>query len=285
MSIKLMTRVWEHPALQDITTAMVALALADWANDQGICWPSHQTIARRARISDRQVRRVLEEMENTILEGGVHLLEIEHNRGRNKTNRYKLNLTQCPVLAEPESPSTSNDEVSDQDSENLTPCPVLEQIKQDTGDSENRTYGTENRTSATVKPDIAMSDEPSGTVSKKQPSLEPCARDHEAIVFEIATTHPGNEHLRGPRRPLPQDLEIAIVEAVLRDGEDLVLAGTRNLAQKVAVWPPGDERFIPNAVKFYRFSEYLKNPMCWDRSAKPSAKQRQVDDAIGKAFS
>ncbi len=58
MSIKVMSAVWEGAAA-DGGTLLVLLALADYANDQGVCWPSRASLAHKARLSERQVRRAL----------------------------------------------------------------------------------------------------------------------------------------------------------------------------------------------------------------------------------
>ena len=62
MSIKLMCAVWE---MQDIssTTKLVLLALADSANDEGVCWPSLTTIARKSSLSRSTVAEVLSNLE------------------------------------------------------------------------------------------------------------------------------------------------------------------------------------------------------------------------------
>ena len=57
MSIKIMSQVWELdlPA----TEKLIALALADHANDQGICAPSFSRIAWKCGISRETVKRAL----------------------------------------------------------------------------------------------------------------------------------------------------------------------------------------------------------------------------------
>lgn len=62
MSIKLMAEIWdddEDGADLKGSALLVMLALADFASDEGLCWPHVETLARRARISKRQVHRVL----------------------------------------------------------------------------------------------------------------------------------------------------------------------------------------------------------------------------------
>lgn len=60
MSIRLMTLAWELkiPA----TRKIVLLALCDWANDEGICFPSVARVASRASLSPRQCKRVLHQL-------------------------------------------------------------------------------------------------------------------------------------------------------------------------------------------------------------------------------
>src|SRR5262249_22305654 len=62
MSIKVMTRVWTHSQRKD-GELLVMLALADFANDAGECWPSILTLAQKARLTERQTRRVLKRLE------------------------------------------------------------------------------------------------------------------------------------------------------------------------------------------------------------------------------
>jgi len=77
MSIKLMSKIWEHPELargktivtkgnKEVdqqnklrTLKMVLLALADMANDEGVCWPSNKTIAERSNLTTDYVRSLM----------------------------------------------------------------------------------------------------------------------------------------------------------------------------------------------------------------------------------
>lgn len=54
MSIRLMTAVWETDLPGNLKLAL--LALADWSNDDGICYPGQKTIGRRCSTSERQAR-------------------------------------------------------------------------------------------------------------------------------------------------------------------------------------------------------------------------------------
>lgn len=82
-----MTWVWGLDELPPSET-LVLLALADQANDEGFCWPTQETIARKARCSVRSVKRAIESLKR------AELLRIEHRNtaGGRKSNIYHLNV-------------------------------------------------------------------------------------------------------------------------------------------------------------------------------------------------
>ena len=87
MSTKASNWVWELEELDQAET-LVMLALADQANDVGVAWPAQGSLARRARQTDRNVRRVLVRLQR------MGLLSVERrssNRGR-RSNRYQLHI-------------------------------------------------------------------------------------------------------------------------------------------------------------------------------------------------
>lgn len=60
MSIRLMSVVWELD-LPD-SEKLALLALADSANDDGLCWPSMATLARKCSKSDRTVQKAIQSL-------------------------------------------------------------------------------------------------------------------------------------------------------------------------------------------------------------------------------
>jgi hypothetical protein len=83
MSIKVASFVWEHSA-QKGAALLLLLALADHANDDGICWPSIKRLAERARVTERHAKRIV----NTLVESGE--VEIEQGGGRGRTTTYRV---------------------------------------------------------------------------------------------------------------------------------------------------------------------------------------------------
>ncbi len=65
MSTKVMAKCW--PIQCTPTQKSVLIALADQANDDGVCWPSVGTIVERTCLCERVVRRVIAELEKVSL--------------------------------------------------------------------------------------------------------------------------------------------------------------------------------------------------------------------------
>lgn len=83
MSIRTLSRVWDY-SQHEGSALLIMLALADYANDGGYCFPSIPALARKARVSERTVMRLLKEIEES---GEVTILH-----KRNSGNRYWLNV-------------------------------------------------------------------------------------------------------------------------------------------------------------------------------------------------
>jgi len=84
VSIRIMTQVWESGP-DDRGELLVLLAMADFANDKGECWPSVATIARKARMDERSARRILRKLEAN------GWLTISIGGGRHGCSRYSIN--------------------------------------------------------------------------------------------------------------------------------------------------------------------------------------------------
>lgn len=105
MSIKAMTLVWERFP-RGGSDMLVALALADWCNDQGVSLhPSIRAIAGKCRLSESQARRIVHQM----LDDGM--LEIVGNKfggapGASRQYRFRLDLLTASAHASPRTDAT-----------------------------------------------------------------------------------------------------------------------------------------------------------------------------------
>jgi DNA-binding MarR family transcriptional regulator len=61
MSVRIMSAVWER---QDITPTqkLVLLAFADWANDEGLCWPSIERVCVKSSLTRRTVQVAIRDL-------------------------------------------------------------------------------------------------------------------------------------------------------------------------------------------------------------------------------
>ena len=70
MSNKVSTLVWKH-CKQEHDRRLVMVALADWCNDEGICWPGQKAIAEKTRLTLRGLRKIIDALS---AEGEIKLL-------------------------------------------------------------------------------------------------------------------------------------------------------------------------------------------------------------------
>jgi hypothetical protein len=84
MSIRVMTSVWDDVRTQSHSELLVLLALADWANDEGYCWPTIPTLATKARLSERAVQQILGRLTAT---GRISRIP---GGGRGRANQYQV---------------------------------------------------------------------------------------------------------------------------------------------------------------------------------------------------
>lgn len=110
MSIRVMTAVWDNAGVQG-SELLVLLALADWADDGGICWPAMSTLSQKARISERSAQRAC----RSLAEKG--LLLIDDNAGPKGANRYMV----LPAATTTSSGGGDNLAPPDTASEGVTP--------------------------------------------------------------------------------------------------------------------------------------------------------------------
>lgn len=94
MSVRASTWAW---SLEEVmgSEALVLLALADQANDEGLCWPSQEKLAPKARQSVSTLRRSLRSLEKM---GLLTTITRSSTRGR-RSNLYLLHIGAKPDLA------------------------------------------------------------------------------------------------------------------------------------------------------------------------------------------
>jgi transcriptional regulator with XRE-family HTH domain len=147
-----MSLVWER-APYTAGSLIVLLALADWANDEGVAWPSMERLALKARIDRRSAQRIVRQLEKD----GV--LEIEHGGGRAKQHKYVLKMetaTFCRPLCGEEKGDISDIKTATFDPERAT------------SDAQRATFDPERATPTSPDPLVEPLEDP-----LDEPSVEP----------------------------------------------------------------------------------------------------------------
>lgn len=88
MSIRYTNAVWKT-SFDNSGLKLVALALADMANEAGECWPSISTLAGRCGLDARSVRRHIK----TLRTAGFMAIRERFLANRQRSNIYQLRLT------------------------------------------------------------------------------------------------------------------------------------------------------------------------------------------------
>lgn len=117
-------------------------------------------------------------------------------------------------------------------------------------------------------PDMLCSSRVEGERKGKGKEGERNGIDRE--VHEIASLYPKIHDAFN----LTHEVAIAIAEAIGRDGRDLVWAGTKCAGEAMALWAPEMKQFIPSPPRFFRESQYRKDPAEWER--RDSGKSKNV---------
>ena len=122
MSIKIMAIVWESANVEG-ATLLVLLALADYANDTGVCWPSRDALAQKSRVSSRHVKRILRDLEDR------GLIETDVNGGPRGVNVYTVKPRGDTVsgdIASADAPGRHGDNGYPRGVDTMSPKPSLE---------------------------------------------------------------------------------------------------------------------------------------------------------------
>lgn len=89
MSVRVLARVWDgYPG--GGSELLTLLALADWSDDDGNCFPSVRKIAEKVRLKERQAQRVVHSL---IADGFVLVTGNALGGAPGSSRRYRLNLS------------------------------------------------------------------------------------------------------------------------------------------------------------------------------------------------
>lgn len=114
MSVRCLSRVWEH-SRHSGTALLMMLAIADFADDDGRAYPSIATLAKKCRMSPRNVNLILAELRKS------GELTVRQNEGPNATNLYVVRVQPLKQPSPPEELFTLKDSSPPPEAGFLTP--------------------------------------------------------------------------------------------------------------------------------------------------------------------
>lgn len=89
MSVRIMAKVWEfYPG--GGTDLLALLALADWSDDEGRCFPSMASISKKIRLKERQAQRVVHGL---IDDGFVQVVGNAFGGAPGTSRQYRINIS------------------------------------------------------------------------------------------------------------------------------------------------------------------------------------------------
>jgi len=168
VSVRASTWAW---SLEEVmgSEALVLLALADQANDEGLCWPSQEKLAPKARQSVSTLRRSLRSLEKM---GLLTTITRSSTRGR-RSNLYLLHIGAKPDLSMRSAKAVNLGEDAAQ------ACQMLEEAS-DAVFVANKATGQIDRLPQPVTCDRLLYTEPSLRTTKPNPTLPTPARAQAA---------------------------------------------------------------------------------------------------------
>lgn len=154
-----MSVVWQDAKEYREGPLLVLLALADWANDEGWCWPSVPAIAAKARLTERQVYNVLAGLQRD----GV--IVKKSGGGRGKATRYQVIVS---ALGRPRNPETISGFTGDENGVNPeadyrvseAKNPEAKPVNPEIGDTKTLKLATSPYIEPSIEPSKAKSNTP-----------------------------------------------------------------------------------------------------------------------------
>ena len=121
MSVHITKPVWLSN-IQPPARKLVALRIADGANESGVCWPSMKSIARACGINERMARKHIAALEE---DGWLKRVPVERQNGSAASNEYHWNIGKLDLVEEEDRSNRSHETSIIGRSPNNAPPPVL----------------------------------------------------------------------------------------------------------------------------------------------------------------
>ncbi|MBO8132481.1 conserved phage C-terminal domain-containing protein [Dickeya fangzhongdai] len=273
MSVKLSAWVWDGCAASGMKLSAVAIMarLADFSSDEGLCWPSIETIARQIGAGASTVRTTIGRLENE----GWLTRKSRRAGNRNATNMYQLNVEKLRATAfaaqrsesdasnpDPSKSDTSNPDGSKTDASNFEP-------------SNNNKKDGFHPPESEGDPLVNSKQDP----SDKKPICQPAAQPDPAVVLTESAKQVLT-HLNRVTGSRYQVSKTSLENVRARLGEGFTVAElSLTVDYLTAKWAADLDmaEYLRPATLFQpsKFPGYLEGAKNWDKAGKPHRENGQ----------
>lgn len=269
MSTKLTGYVWDGCAASGMKLSSVAIMarLADFSSDEGVCWPSIETIARQLGAGPSTIRTAIAKLEK---DGWLTRTQ-RRNGNRNASNVYRLNVAklQAAAFSQLSDSDTSKSDASNFDASKTDPSKSGKNSGFDPSES-----GGDPSVKSTQDPQVTS--KPSCPVAA-QPDPEVVITDQAILVLSHLNQISGSRYQKSKT-------SLENIRARLREGysvADLQLL----IDLKHEHWHENDEQYQYMRPETLfgpkKFESYLQSATRWDQKGRPKcadwgAKKRDV---------
>ena len=269
MSTKLTGYVWDGCAASGMKLSSVAIMarLADFSSDEGVCWPSIETIARQLGAGPSTIRTAIAKLEK---DGWLTRTQ-RRNGNRNASNVYRLNVAklQAAVFSQLSDSDTSKSDASKFDASKNDPSKSGKKGGFDPSES-----GGDPSVKSKQDPQVTL--KPSCPVAA-QPDPEVVITDQAILVLTHLNQISGSRYQKSKT-------SLENIRARLREGysvADLQLV----IDLKHEHWHENDEQYQYMRPETLfgpkKFESYLQSATRWEQKGRPKradwgAKKRDV---------
>jgi len=116
MAVRVLSKVWDGFP-EGGTELLALLALADWSDDEGRCYPSIKSIAKKMRLKERQAQRVVNKLIN---DGFVKILSNKFGGAPGATRQYQIIISTLTGVPD-DTPKHRTGVMQDADGCHITP--------------------------------------------------------------------------------------------------------------------------------------------------------------------
>ena len=246
MSVKLSSYVWDGCASagMKLTSVAIMARLADFSNDEGVCWPSTETIARQLGAGESTIRSAIGKLEQE----GWLTRQQRRSGNRNASNIYRLNVAKLRKAAlshESESDPSKSDASESSKKQEFHP-------PESGGDP---SVTSEQEPSVKSKPLCQVARQPDPEVILTEQARDVLTPLNQTTGSRFTTNKTSLEHIRARLR---EDFTVAELNLVI-DYKTEEWWGTE---QEQYIRPK--TLFIPT-----NFAGYLQRAGNWDKAGRP----------------